>query len=90
LEFTSKPPRELLRELEGRGYGTIAIVGGASVNSAFLNEGLIDEMYLTVEPKIFGEGMSVFKTAPENVILKFLETQKLSDDVVMLHYEVKK
>jgi len=90
LEFTDKSPREILGDLERRGYKTAAVVGGASVNSAFLTEGLIDELYLTVEPRIFGEGMSVFKSAPENVRLKLLDTRQLSDEVVLLHYRVEK
>jgi dihydrofolate reductase len=32
------------------------IVGGAQIATSFLRDGLIDELWLTIEPKIFGKG----------------------------------
>src|SRR3989344_5954388 len=49
--------RELVEDLEQRGYTEILQVGGGEVNAGFFKENLINEIYLTVEPKIFGMGL---------------------------------
>jgi len=42
------------------GYKKIAILGGAQTYSWFLENNLIDELYLTIEPIIFGTGINLF------------------------------
>ncbi|MBI5221369.1 MAG: dihydrofolate reductase [Candidatus Magasanikbacteria bacterium] len=77
LEFTNTPPKELLAELESRGFSSVIIGGGATINGLFLREKLIDEIWLTIEPKIFGEGLSLFKGAEVDVDLELLEVNKI-------------
>ena len=57
VEFTSLPPKQILQDLEARGYQSAAVAGGAEIYSLFLREKLIDELYLTVHPLIFGQGI---------------------------------
>ncbi|MEK7508655.1 MAG: dihydrofolate reductase family protein [Patescibacteria group bacterium] len=90
LEYTNKPPQELLKDLEKRGYATVILGGGATINGLFLKESLIDEIWLTVEPKIFGEGLSLFHGADVNLDLELLETKQLDKNVLQLRYKVKK
>ncbi|MBI5023261.1 MAG: dihydrofolate reductase [Candidatus Magasanikbacteria bacterium] len=90
LEFTSTPPRELLQELAGRGFNSVIIGGGATINGLFLKENLIDEVWLTIEPRIFGEGLSLFKGADVNLDLELLEVKQLDSNVLQVRYEVKK
>ena len=80
---------KVLEELAGLGYEKALLGGGAYLNSLFLEKNLIDEIMLTVEPKIFGTGLSLF-SKDLNADLKLIETRKLNDDTVLLHYEVKK
>lgn len=56
LEFSNKKPRELLAGLAAEGYKTVLLVGGGILNAAFLQDNLVTDLYLTVEPKIFGTG----------------------------------
>ncbi len=90
LEFTNTQPRELLPELASRGFSSVIIGGGATINGLFLKENLIDEVWLTIEPKIFGEGLSLFKGADVNLDLELLEMKQLDTNVLQVRYKIKK
>ena len=48
---------------------------------------LISEIILTIEPKIFGTGLSLFAQDLE-VDLKLLDFKKLNENTLMLKYQV--
>ena len=56
IEFTSESPLELTDRFKSKGHQQMLVVGGAHVATSFLKEQLIDELWLTLEPKIFGTG----------------------------------
>ena len=56
LEFSDAPPAALAAELAGRGCRQCAVLGGSHVHSLFLEAGLVDEVWLTIEPVLFGGG----------------------------------
>lgn len=86
-ETTNKTPKELLEDLEKRGFSEVAICGGSSIYSMFLDSGLVNKLYLTVEPKIFGTGVKLFKNNTDKDI-KLISSSLLSEDVLLLEYEV--
>ncbi len=43
---------DLLRQLRQRGIERLLILGGSEVNAQFLHTGLVDELFLTLAPKI--------------------------------------
>ena len=88
LEFTKTQPKELLEELEKRGFKSVIIGGGATINGLFLKLGLIDEIWLTVEPKIFGEGLSLFSGADVDLNLELIEVINLDKNVIHVRYQV--
>lgn len=90
LEFYGGTPAELLQNLEDEGLEEVAVIGGSQVNSSFLQEGLIDEIYLTVAPMLFGRGLSFAAEYDLDIELRLVDVEKLSDTVVLLHYEVVK
>jgi riboflavin biosynthesis pyrimidine reductase len=53
----------------------------------FLQAGVVNRIYITVEPKLFGQGLTIFNK-PVNFDLKLISTEKLSDDVLFLEYAV--
>ena len=89
VKWVKGEPAEALKELESMGYETAILGGGAAVNGMFLEKNLIDEIYVTVEPKIFGDGLALFK-GDFDVNLKLKEIEKINDDSVVLKYEVVK
>jgi dihydrofolate reductase len=63
LVFTQAPPDEILNDLASQGYEEAVVVGGAKVNQVFAENGLIDELILTLSPHAFGTGLSIFSGA---------------------------
>lgn len=88
--FIDKSPQEVLKMLEEKGFGTAFLAGGGKINSSFIKEGLIDEVYLDVEPLLFGKGIPVFSPVDFELNLELLEVNKLNPNTVQLHYKVKK
>jgi dihydrofolate reductase len=88
-EFTTEPPAALLERLKSEGYSSVAVCGGAAIYDMFLREGLVDELYLTYEPVLFGAGITLAQSSFE-LRLKLLKTQQLNEHACMMHYEVQK
>lgn len=89
VEVTSKPPGVLVNELSGRGFSEIAIIGGSQVYGMFLSENLVDTMYFTIEPILFGKGLSPFSVSLEKR-LSLVSVERLGEQAVLLEYQVKK
>jgi len=90
LEFTSDLPKVILDSLKKRGYTKVIIGGGSAIYSLFLKEKLVDEIYLTIAPKIFGAGVNLFKDVEiDEVDLELMEVGRLGQGEVLLKYKVK-
>jgi dihydrofolate reductase len=89
LVFTDKAPKEILEDLEKEGYSHAVLAGGALVNSLFAEENLIDEIIVTISPKIFGFGISLF-TEEITMELELNEVKRFARNLVYLKYEVLK
>jgi len=87
LEFTNKSPKKILEDLSQRGFKQVALVGGAETNTAFLEDGLIDELYLTIDPHLFGSGKRLFDKIKIEKKLTLLESKMLNDNTILLHYK---
>ncbi len=87
LVYTDRPPHDILEDLEQEGFSRVILAGGAQVNTLFARENLIDEIIVTVSPKIFGEGVSLFR-GEMSMELSLMEMKRLSDGVVFLKYRV--
>jgi len=61
LRFTKKSPQEVLQALATEGYEQVALCGGASLYQLFTKQDLVDEMFITIEPIEFGEGIKLFE-----------------------------
>lgn len=87
VEFTSESPQNLVDRLDSEGVKSLAVCGGAHVYHHFMQAGLVNELYLTVEPVLFGTGVKLFADELD-VKLQLLSSDKLNEDVVLLHYKV--
>lgn len=89
LEFTSESPGELIERFEKRRYTSMLVVGGAEINTTFLKNSLIDELYLTIEPLIFGTGKNLILDEEFETNLKLLSMKKLNKiGTLLLKYSV--
>lgn len=87
--FFVDTPQKALEILKKKGFKTVVIGGGGKLNSVFMSEELVDEIYLDVEPLLFGKGIKLFKDADFEASLELLDVKKLSKNEIQLHYKVK-
>lgn len=85
VETTSEAPTDLVNRLEAEGVKTLAICGGSSIYTQFMRAGLVDELYIDVEPIFFGEGIKLFNT-PVEAKLRLISIEKLNDQGTTLHH----
>ena len=65
----------------------ILIFGSPGASQSLLNEGLIDEFWLFVNPIILGQGMPLFKDITGATKLKLVEPKTFACGVIALHYK---
>ena len=83
-----KPPKEILAMLEQKGFTAAFLAGGGQLNASFVKEGLIDEMYLDIEPLILGQGIKIFADADFEFWMELIDFKKLNINTIQLHYKV--
>jgi dihydrofolate reductase len=87
LTFTDESPKAILKDLEKEGFSEVILAGGALVNSLFAESNLIDEIIVTISPKIFGHGLSLF-TPEISMELELKEVERLGEELVYMRYLV--
>lgn len=88
IEYTSAHPHEILEGLKELGTEQVVIAGGSAVYSHYLQEGLVTDVFLTVEPILFGTGVPL-ASGFERAEMQLMDVQKLGEHGVLLHYQVK-
>lgn len=86
VEYTSLSPRELLDQLASQDVTTVVLAGGSSIYSQFLHDRLVTDLYLTIEPHLFGNGVPL-ATGFERIDMRLVEVTRLGDQAVLLHYK---
>lgn len=88
LEFTNTPPEKLLTSLQKRGFKSVVIGGGSEIYTLFLKKKLVDTIYLTIAPIIFGKGIDLFNSETPETKLRLIETTPLSKNEILLKYKL--
>jgi dihydrofolate reductase len=89
LEFSKELPEQLIKRLEKEGYKELLLVSGQKLTTAFFQKNLIDEVWITIEPKIFGTGKSLITEEPMDISLRLLSSKQLNENgTLLLHYKV--
>ena len=65
----------------------ILIFGSPRASQSLLNEGLIDEFWLFINPIILGQGMPLFKTVTGTTLLTLVESKTFACGVIALHFK---
>lgn len=72
-----------------REYRTVAVLGGGAVYRFMLEKGLLDEIFVTVEPLIFGRGKEMFVGGTRTTRVSLLSVRRLNrTGTLLLHYEI--
>lgn len=89
LIFTDLSPAKILEDLDRKGYTSVALVGGATINTLFILDNLITQVHLTLVPRLFGSGLSLFAPPLElDRDLSLESTKDLGDGHILLIYHV--
>jgi dihydrofolate reductase len=76
--------------LDAAGDGNLWIIGGGNVASQFADEGLLDELLLTVVPVVLGEGKPLFDRAVPGGPMQLTGTTTHQSGMVYLRYEIRR
>ncbi|OQY07046.1 MAG: dihydrofolate reductase [Desulfobacteraceae bacterium 4572_123] len=87
LVFTEQSPKEILNGLQKDGFSDVVLAGGAGINMLFARANLIDEIIVTIAPKIFGAGISLFE-GEIDLALALEDVKKLGKDLILARYSV--
>ncbi len=91
VQLTSQAPQVLIKQLADQGFDQVAVCGGTTIYTMFMQEGVVDQVCLTVEPVLFGQGLSLFKQGFKPI--KQLELKKIDQlndqGTLLLVYENK-
>lgn len=84
LEFTDRSPSELVSHYAASGYDLMTVVGGPKIAASFLSDSLIDELWLTIEPRLFSKGLNLIGGENLDIQLKLLECNKVNDNGTLI------
>jgi dihydrofolate reductase len=87
VKWVKGEPEQVLKELEKEGYNEAVLGGGAFLNGLFMEKQLVNEIVVTLEPKIFGAGLSLFDRDLD-VDLELKKMKKINENSIVLKYKV--
>lgn len=67
----------------------IIVYGGASFVSSLVQNNLIDEYYLFINPAAIGNGLTIFSSVKDRLNLKLIKSKAFDCGVTVNHYEPK-
>ena len=72
------------------GEGVLWVIGGGGVASQFADEGLLDEVQVTVVPIVLGDGKPLFEHRLTNGAMQLTGTRTFKNGMVELRYAVRR
>jgi dihydrofolate reductase len=88
VEFISSDHVNFVKKLKEQEGKDIWLVGGAQLNTMFLNEGLVDEILLYTMPIVLPDGIELFGAIPKETKLQLIESRSFPNGVLESRYEV--
>ena len=81
---------ENINQIKKQGGKNILIFGSPGAIQSLLNEGLVDEFWLFVNPVILGSGHRLFKDGMASLKLNLMASKTFKCGVIALHYAIVK
>ncbi len=87
LLFCNPEKTNLAGLISSLGHHRVAVLGGTQTYTYFLKHNLLDDLYLTIEPVVFGTGLPLFEGTFNIRRLRLVSTRKLNTTgTLLLHY----
>lgn len=87
VEAVTEPPAELVKRLDSEGVQSLAICGGTTIYTMFMQAGVVDDLYIDMQATLFGKGVSLFNGELQQRIT-IADTKQLGPDNLLIHYKV--
>jgi dihydrofolate reductase len=88
--FVSGDVGEWVRDIKSGVGKDIWLVGGGDLLRQFLAVGMVDEIGVTVHPRLLGEGVALFPAPYPEIELELLRCEQYSTGLVQVVYGVKR
>jgi dihydrofolate reductase len=79
---------ELLGRLSAEGCNRVWLVGGGELVRSFLEQGLLDEITVSMHPILLGKGVPLFPGGFRRTLLLLKDTKTFEGGLVQLNYHV--
>lgn len=89
IKIVSGELKDVLGEIEEKGFRTIYVDGGNVVQNCIVQD-LLDELIITRVPLSLGSGISLFPSDIPSVSYQHLSTEVIGAGLVKSHYKIKK
>jgi dihydrofolate reductase len=91
VRITNVSVRDLHPELvAAAGERDVWVVGGGNVASQYADEGLLDELHVTIVPVVLGEGKPLFDRGLPRGPMQLTGTRAFDSGMVEVRYEIKR
>ena len=89
LRYVSGSPQDLLENVAKDGIENLLLLGGPEVNHLFLSNNLVSDLFLTIEPKMFGAGKHLNINKELDIQLELLSCKIINKKgTMLLHYKI--
>src|ERR1035437_1540402 len=82
-------PEEAVSFLAAKGFEELLLIGGGKLNTEFIKRQLVNEIWLTINPYIIGQGRPFISPAEFDLPLKLFESQPLARGRIRVKYTVR-
>jgi dihydrofolate reductase len=87
VTFVNENPKSFVAKLRKSNGKRIWHMGGGELARAFLQDDLIDELYLAIVPTLLGEGVPLFPDGFPQRNFRLVENKTYSEGLIALQYE---
>lgn len=90
VKFLNGSAEEIIGEITNYGFDELVVCGGGEVNGMLAHASLVDEIVISVQPVVLGEGIPLFGSHRPHLNLQLLSVNQDIEGVVQNHYKVVK
>ena len=88
--LVSEDPLTFMNTLKAESGKDIWLFGGASLTRAFIEQGLLDELFLGIHPIILGPGKPMFEDLKQRMPLELMESKVYNTGMISVSFKVLK
>ncbi|MFW6119688.1 MAG: dihydrofolate reductase family protein [Petrotogales bacterium] len=88
LLYTNMKPKDLLQYIKSEKYEHVIIGGGRSIYTLFLDNKLVNDLYITFEPILLTEGIKMTHKLSNDIKLEKIDVENLAKNSLVIHYKI--